>query len=93
MWPERKKDKGRKNFGFVSCREVRDRKDPERILSNARMGRYKLKVNIARFTLDNSDGNNNQREQMKVVEDYKMIQGLGIKLQHVEDVENPLGMF
>ncbi|KAJ0545535.1 putative RNA recognition motif domain, nucleotide-binding alpha-beta plait domain superfamily [Helianthus annuus] len=50
----KKKDKGGGRFGFVSFANVRDRGELESSLRGARMGYNKLKVNIARFAVENS---------------------------------------
>ncbi|KAJ0467686.1 putative RNA recognition motif domain, nucleotide-binding alpha-beta plait domain superfamily [Helianthus annuus] len=50
----KKKDKGGGRFGFVSFSNVRDRGELESSLRGARMGYNKLKVNIARFAVENS---------------------------------------
>ncbi|KAF5822052.1 putative RNA recognition motif domain, nucleotide-binding alpha-beta plait domain superfamily [Helianthus annuus] len=50
----KKRDKGGGRFGFVSFLDVRDRCELEKSLHGARMGAYKLKVNIVRFAVENS---------------------------------------
>ncbi|KAJ0788214.1 putative RNA recognition motif domain, nucleotide-binding alpha-beta plait domain superfamily [Helianthus annuus] len=50
----KKKDKGGGRFGFVSFANVRDRSELESSLRGARMGDNKLKVNIARFAVENA---------------------------------------
>ncbi|KAJ0795347.1 putative RNA recognition motif domain, nucleotide-binding alpha-beta plait domain superfamily [Helianthus annuus] len=50
----KKKDKGGGRFGFVSFVNVRDRSELEKSLHGARMGACMLKVNIARFAVENS---------------------------------------
>ncbi|KAJ0804978.1 putative RNA recognition motif domain, nucleotide-binding alpha-beta plait domain superfamily [Helianthus annuus] len=54
----KKKDKGGGRFGFVSFANVRDRSELESSLSGARMGDNKLKINIAKFALENGHGSN-----------------------------------
>ncbi|KAJ0879411.1 putative RNA recognition motif domain, nucleotide-binding alpha-beta plait domain superfamily [Helianthus annuus] len=50
----RKKDKVGNKFGFISFRDVRDVKDMERALNGTKMGKSKLKVNLARFAAENA---------------------------------------
>ncbi|KAM0015977.1 putative RNA recognition motif domain, nucleotide-binding alpha-beta plait domain superfamily [Helianthus debilis subsp. tardiflorus] len=50
----KKKDKGGGRFGFVSFVNVRERSELESSLRGARMGANKLKINIARFAVENS---------------------------------------
>ncbi|KAJ0816458.1 putative RNA recognition motif domain, nucleotide-binding alpha-beta plait domain superfamily [Helianthus annuus] len=50
----KKRDKEGSRFGFVSFREVADRKELVKIISGVRMGANKLKVNIARYAVENS---------------------------------------
>ncbi|KAJ0476569.1 putative RNA recognition motif domain, nucleotide-binding alpha-beta plait domain superfamily [Helianthus annuus] len=50
----KKRDKEGSRFGFVSFREVADRKELVKNISGVRMGENKLKVNIARFAVENS---------------------------------------
>lgn len=54
----RKRDKEGKRFGFVSLLDVKDRKELERVLSSIRLGDFRLKVNVARFVLEEGEVNN-----------------------------------
>ncbi|KAJ0876872.1 putative RNA recognition motif domain, nucleotide-binding alpha-beta plait domain superfamily [Helianthus annuus] len=49
----RKRDKVGNVFGFVSMKGVKDREDMVKSLNTIRMGNWKIKVNIARFTKEN----------------------------------------
>ncbi|KAJ0871292.1 putative RNA recognition motif domain, nucleotide-binding alpha-beta plait domain superfamily [Helianthus annuus] len=50
----RKKDKYGNRFGFISFKNVRDVKDMVRALNGTKMGDSKLRVNVAKFTVENS---------------------------------------
>ncbi|MFS7972766.1 putative RNA recognition motif domain, nucleotide-binding alpha-beta plait domain superfamily [Helianthus anomalus] len=50
----KKRDKEGCRFGFVSFKGVVDRKELVKIISGVRMGENKLKVNIARYAVENS---------------------------------------
>ncbi|KAF5781415.1 putative RNA recognition motif domain, nucleotide-binding alpha-beta plait domain superfamily [Helianthus annuus] len=50
----KKRDKVGCRFGFVSFKNVVDKKDLVKIISGVRMGENKLKVNIARYAVENS---------------------------------------
>ncbi|KAJ0923206.1 putative RNA recognition motif domain, nucleotide-binding alpha-beta plait domain superfamily [Helianthus annuus] len=50
----KKRDKSGSRFGFVSFKDVRDKAELEKLLRGAKLGDSKLKVNIARFALENS---------------------------------------
>ncbi|KAJ0582905.1 putative RNA-directed DNA polymerase [Helianthus annuus] len=50
----KKRDKFGNRFGFVSFKNVRDRQELEKNLGGVKLGDCKLKVNIARFALENS---------------------------------------
>ncbi|KAJ0743128.1 putative RNA recognition motif domain, nucleotide-binding alpha-beta plait domain superfamily [Helianthus annuus] len=65
-----KRDKEGNRFGFVSLLDVKDRKEMERILSAIRLGDYRLKVNVARFVLE--DGEINSRKPTYPVKDKKL---------------------
>ncbi|KAJ0560871.1 putative RNA recognition motif domain, nucleotide-binding alpha-beta plait domain superfamily [Helianthus annuus] len=49
----RKKDKEGRKFGFISFRNVVDVKEMERTLNGTKMGGFKLKVNVAKFAMEN----------------------------------------
>ncbi|KAJ0752228.1 putative RNA recognition motif domain, nucleotide-binding alpha-beta plait domain superfamily [Helianthus annuus] len=49
----RKKEKSGNIFGFVSFKDVRDKTELERYLSNVKMGGFKLRINIAKFAMEN----------------------------------------
>ncbi|KAJ0856583.1 putative RNA recognition motif domain, nucleotide-binding alpha-beta plait domain superfamily [Helianthus annuus] len=51
----RKKDKFGNRFGFISFKNVRDVKELERALNGTKMGNAKLKVNLARFAVENAN--------------------------------------
>ncbi|KAK9074113.1 hypothetical protein SSX86_006710 [Deinandra increscens subsp. villosa] len=51
----RKRDKIGRRFGFISLFDVKDRREMERVLSSIRLGDYKLKVNVARFVLEEGE--------------------------------------
>ncbi|MFS8027356.1 hypothetical protein Hanom_Chr16g01497761 [Helianthus anomalus] len=53
----RKRDKGGCRFGFASFKGVRDKGELEKALRGVRMGEYKLKVNVAKFAVENSVSN------------------------------------
>ncbi|KAJ0534014.1 putative RNA recognition motif domain, nucleotide-binding alpha-beta plait domain superfamily [Helianthus annuus] len=61
----KKRDKHGNRFGFVSFKSVRDWKELELSLNGANMGGFKLKVNIARFALENS-GVGREHERSRV---------------------------
>ncbi|KAJ0612565.1 putative RNA recognition motif domain, nucleotide-binding alpha-beta plait domain superfamily [Helianthus annuus] len=50
----KKRDKGGCRFGFVSFRDVADREELVKNLRGVKMGDYRLKINIARFAVENS---------------------------------------
>ncbi|KAM0058223.1 putative RNA recognition motif domain, nucleotide-binding alpha-beta plait domain superfamily [Helianthus debilis subsp. tardiflorus] len=50
----KKRDKEGCRFGFVSFKNVVDKKELVKIISGVRMGENKLKVNIARYAVENS---------------------------------------
>ncbi|KAJ0938354.1 putative RNA-directed DNA polymerase [Helianthus annuus] len=60
----KKRDKLGNRFGFVSFIEVKDRAALEKVLSGVKLGDSKLKVNLARFALENS-GSVAQQEPRK----------------------------
>ncbi|KAJ0593536.1 putative RNA recognition motif domain, nucleotide-binding alpha-beta plait domain superfamily [Helianthus annuus] len=49
----KKRDKNGCRFGFASFKDVKDSHDLERLLRGVKMGGYKLKINIARFAVEN----------------------------------------
>ncbi|KAJ0705932.1 putative RNA recognition motif domain, nucleotide-binding alpha-beta plait domain superfamily [Helianthus annuus] len=51
----RKRDKLRCRFGFVSFSGVRDKQELLGNLGKVRMGEFKLRINVARFALENSE--------------------------------------
>ncbi|KAJ0532450.1 putative RNA recognition motif domain, nucleotide-binding alpha-beta plait domain superfamily [Helianthus annuus] len=51
----RKTDKEGNRFGFMSFKDMRNIADLERNLLNVKMGGNKLKINIARFAVENAD--------------------------------------
>ncbi|KAM0016712.1 putative RNA recognition motif domain, nucleotide-binding alpha-beta plait domain superfamily [Helianthus debilis subsp. tardiflorus] len=53
----RKRDKEGKRFGFLSLLDVKDRVDMVKKLSQIKMGEYRLKVNVARFVLEEGEIN------------------------------------
>ncbi|KAM0025706.1 putative RNA recognition motif domain, nucleotide-binding alpha-beta plait domain superfamily [Helianthus debilis subsp. tardiflorus] len=68
----KKKDKGGGRFGFVSFANVRDRSELESSLRGAKMGYNKLKINIARFAVENSGFGAQKEVRAKVgVSDFK----------------------
>ncbi|KAJ0877858.1 putative RNA recognition motif domain, nucleotide-binding alpha-beta plait domain superfamily [Helianthus annuus] len=50
----KKQDKNGCRFGFASFKDVKDRHDLEKMLRGVKMGDYKLKINIARFAVENA---------------------------------------
>ncbi|KAF5805438.1 putative RNA recognition motif domain, nucleotide-binding alpha-beta plait domain superfamily [Helianthus annuus] len=68
----KKKDKGGGRFGFVSFANVRDRSELESALRGARMGDKKLKVNIARFAVENAGFGAQKEARAKVGASYDM---------------------
>ncbi|XP_022003845.1 uncharacterized protein LOC110901318 [Helianthus annuus] len=50
----KKRDKGGCRFGFVSYKDVRDKEELEKALRGVKMGDCKLKVNVARFAMENA---------------------------------------
>ncbi|MFS7953473.1 putative RNA recognition motif domain, nucleotide-binding alpha-beta plait domain superfamily [Helianthus anomalus] len=54
----RKRDNEGNVFGFVSMKDVGDRKEMEKQLNHIKMGGKKVKVNIATFTRENPDTRN-----------------------------------
>ncbi|KAJ0544053.1 putative RNA recognition motif domain, nucleotide-binding alpha-beta plait domain superfamily [Helianthus annuus] len=54
----KKRDKEGNRFGFVSFKNVRDKQELVKNLSGVKMGDCKLKVNIARYAVENSGGSN-----------------------------------
>ncbi|KAJ0466628.1 putative RNA recognition motif domain, nucleotide-binding alpha-beta plait domain superfamily [Helianthus annuus] len=50
----KKRNKEGCRFGFVSFKNVGDKKELVKVISGARMGENKLKVNIARYAVENS---------------------------------------
>ncbi|KAM0005149.1 putative RNA recognition motif domain, nucleotide-binding alpha-beta plait domain superfamily [Helianthus debilis subsp. tardiflorus] len=50
----KKRDKNGCRFGFASFKDVKDRLDLEKMLRGVKMGEYKLKINIARFAVENA---------------------------------------
>ncbi|MFS7889247.1 putative RNA recognition motif domain, nucleotide-binding alpha-beta plait domain superfamily [Helianthus anomalus] len=63
----RKRDKNGKNFGFISFRNVKDRKELLENCKGLRMGDFKLHINIARFAVENKFEHieQNQKQQEK----------------------------
>ncbi|KAF5817259.1 putative RNA recognition motif domain, nucleotide-binding alpha-beta plait domain superfamily [Helianthus annuus] len=51
----RKRDKQGSRFGFVSFLGVRDKRELLGSLGGVRMGDFKLRINVARFALENSE--------------------------------------
>ncbi|KAJ0771109.1 putative RNA recognition motif domain, nucleotide-binding alpha-beta plait domain superfamily [Helianthus annuus] len=62
-----KRDKNGKNFGFISFRNVKDRKELLENCKGLRMGDFKLRINIARFAVENKFEpiEQNQKQQEK----------------------------
>ncbi|KAF5809681.1 putative RNA recognition motif domain, nucleotide-binding alpha-beta plait domain superfamily [Helianthus annuus] len=60
----KKRDKDGCRFGFASFKEVKDRKELLKSLTGVKMGDFKLKVNIARYAVENS-GSDDRPEVMK----------------------------
>ncbi|KAF5815065.1 putative RNA recognition motif domain, nucleotide-binding alpha-beta plait domain superfamily [Helianthus annuus] len=52
----RKRDKNGSRFGFASFKDVKDKAEVLKSLKGAKLGGCKLKVNIARFALENGGG-------------------------------------
>ncbi|KAM0062662.1 putative RNA recognition motif domain, nucleotide-binding alpha-beta plait domain superfamily [Helianthus debilis subsp. tardiflorus] len=50
----KKRDKTSCHFGFASFKEVKDGQELEKKLRGVRMGDFKLRVNIARFAMENA---------------------------------------
>ncbi|KAJ0538429.1 putative RNA-binding domain superfamily [Helianthus annuus] len=50
----KKRDKGGCRFGFISFKDVKDKQELEKKLRGFKMGDCKLKVNVARFVVENS---------------------------------------
>ncbi|KAJ0525845.1 hypothetical protein HanHA300_Chr09g0316651 [Helianthus annuus] len=50
----KKRDKSGSRFGFASFREVKDIKELEKSLKGVKMGDSKLKINLARFAVENN---------------------------------------
>ncbi|KAJ0626441.1 putative RNA recognition motif domain, nucleotide-binding alpha-beta plait domain superfamily [Helianthus annuus] len=50
----KKRDKLGNRFGFVSFKGVKDRQDMVKSLGGVKMGEYKLKVNVAKFAVENT---------------------------------------
>ncbi|MFS8025224.1 putative RNA recognition motif domain, nucleotide-binding alpha-beta plait domain superfamily [Helianthus anomalus] len=63
----RKRDKNGKNFGFISFRNVKDRKELLENCKGLRMGDFKLHINIVRFAVENKFEHieQNQKHQEK----------------------------
>ncbi|KAJ0764965.1 putative RNA recognition motif domain, nucleotide-binding alpha-beta plait domain superfamily [Helianthus annuus] len=57
IYVARKRDKVGRRFAFVSLLDVKDRREMEKVLSSIRLGEYKLKVNVARFVLEEGEVN------------------------------------
>ncbi|KAJ0545552.1 putative RNA recognition motif domain, nucleotide-binding alpha-beta plait domain superfamily [Helianthus annuus] len=55
IYVARKRDKVGRRFAFVSLLDVKDRQEMEKVLSSIRLGEYKLKVNVARFVLEEGE--------------------------------------
>ncbi|KAL9996363.1 putative RNA recognition motif domain, nucleotide-binding alpha-beta plait domain superfamily [Helianthus debilis subsp. tardiflorus] len=53
----KKRDKGGSRFGFFSFNDVKDIQELEMMLGGVKMGEFKLKVNFARFAVENSGFN------------------------------------
>ncbi|MFS7913005.1 putative RNA-directed DNA polymerase [Helianthus anomalus] len=53
----KKRDKEGNRFGFASFKDVKDKTELLKLLRGVRLGGCKLKVNIARFALENGSGN------------------------------------
>ncbi|KAJ0851033.1 putative RNA recognition motif domain, nucleotide-binding alpha-beta plait domain superfamily [Helianthus annuus] len=54
VYEVRKRDKNGLRFGFVGFKGVRDRRQLELSLKDVKMGSFKLKVNVARFSVVNN---------------------------------------
>ncbi|KAF5765897.1 putative RNA recognition motif domain, nucleotide-binding alpha-beta plait domain superfamily [Helianthus annuus] len=50
----KKRDKNGSGFGFASFKDVKDRRDLEKLLRGVKMGDNNLKINIARFAIENA---------------------------------------
>ncbi|KAJ0736177.1 putative RNA recognition motif domain, nucleotide-binding alpha-beta plait domain superfamily [Helianthus annuus] len=57
IYVARKGDKDGRRFAFVSLIDVKDHGEMEKVLSSIRLGEYKLKVNVARFVLEEGEVN------------------------------------
>ena len=53
----RKRDRFGNRFGFISMLDVKNSVDLANALSSIRMGDYRLKCNVARFTLEDGEIN------------------------------------
>ncbi|KAJ0567780.1 putative RNA recognition motif domain, nucleotide-binding alpha-beta plait domain superfamily [Helianthus annuus] len=57
LYIARKRDRSGNRFGFVTMLDVKDKQEMVRILYAIRMGDYRLRVNVARFTLEDGEIN------------------------------------
>ena len=57
IYVARKRDKVGRRFAFVSLLDVKDRGEMEKVLSAIQLGDYKIKVNVARFVLEEGEVN------------------------------------
>ncbi|PWA44930.1 nucleotide-binding alpha-beta plait domain-containing protein [Artemisia annua] len=55
LYIARKRDKGGNRFGFASLLDVKDVQEMERKLCTIRMGEYRLKANVAKFSLEDGE--------------------------------------
>ncbi|KAF5799300.1 putative RNA-binding domain superfamily [Helianthus annuus] len=78
----RKRDKMGNRFGFVSLLDVKNTGEMEKVLSNIRMGYYKLSFNVARFILEEGEINNRQTEKIKP----KIVTGIGGNAKGMETI-------
>ncbi|KAL9992162.1 putative RNA-binding domain superfamily [Helianthus debilis subsp. tardiflorus] len=77
----RKRDKLGNRFGFISLLDVKDRGGMEKILSDIRLGDFKLSFNVARFTLEDGEIKNRGPESRKT----GMVNGEGGSIAGVKE--------
>ncbi|KAJ0658189.1 putative RNA recognition motif domain, nucleotide-binding alpha-beta plait domain superfamily [Helianthus annuus] len=63
----KKRDKHGSRFGFVTFSGVRDKQELLGILGKVKMGEFKLRINVARFALENSEVGPEKEVPMKTV--------------------------
>lgn len=81
LYIARKRDNRGNRFGFVSMLDVKDKEELLKSIRNIRMGDYRLWCNVARFVLEDSEINNNNREKGNTSNETKHNQHAGENLR------------